>query len=565
MTHDIIARRKSLRQRFPSWYPRTLSNFLDRCAVLYGDRPFVLSDSNTMSYSAVADESLRIAWGLSALGVRAGDRVGLLLANYPEFVTLKFAIARLGAIAVPFNYFYRSDELRYVLADSRCSVLAAMTDFGSIDYQDMLDDVIPGWDTGAGADQSPTQPRHVVMVPTGSNAPRAGALTLGQLRVLGRHDVFSRIGPDTAADILYTSGTTGFPKGVVLSHDSVLRTAYASALTRAFEDGRRILFSLPCYHMFGYIEGLLAAMFVGGSVVLQPSFDPQRYFDAIASHRVTDMLCVPTMAVALLEHPARADADLGSLRAILCGSAPAPLTLWEQLRETFGVDEIVTGYGMTECGGAMTLTLPEDTPDAVVTTVGRPKLAGAAGVAGSDQLTDYRAVDPDTGQQLGAGVPGVLESCGPTTMLGYWNRAQDTAEVLRGGWMHSGDIGSVRSDGYLTVTGRSKELYKSGGELVMPKEIEDLLTGYADISQAYAIGLPDERWGEIGCVVIVPVQPGSLTEDEVLARCKNRLARFKVPKKVVFATAESLPTTPTGKVQKFRLARQLVMKATAQN
>ena len=259
----------------------------------------------------------------------------------------------------------------------------------------------------------------------------------------------------------------------------------------------------------------------------------------------------------MIEHPARSDYDFSSLTAILCGSAPAPIWLWRQIEADFGVSEIVTGYGMTECGGAMTLTRPEDPLELTSDTVGRPKMAGPAGVPGTDALVQYRAVHPETGAALPPGEEGELVSRGPTTMLGYWNRPDDTAAALRAGWLHSGDLGLVRDNGYLQVTGRSKELYKSGGELVMPKEIEDLLAADDAVSQVFAVGLPDERWGEIGCVVIVPAPGAVLTEADVLATCRAKLARFKVPKRVVFCGADDLPTTPTGKVQKFRLVQLL--------
>ncbi|WP_235877140.1 class I adenylate-forming enzyme family protein [Saccharopolyspora terrae] len=369
--------------------------------------------------------------------------------------------------------------------------------------------------------------------------------------------------PDDVGDMLYTSGTTGSPKGVLVTHDAVQRTAYASALTRAFEDQRRILFSLPCYHMFGYVEGLLAAMVVGGAVIPQTTFDPVWYFKGIERHRATDILCVPTMTVALLEHPRRQDFDLRSLSAILSGAAPAPAWLWEQVRESFGVDEIVTGYGMTECGGAMTLTLPEDDLAYTSNTVGRPKLAGSAGVKGQDALTVYKTIDPVTGEDLAAGIVGELASRGPTNMLGFWNKPEETDAAIRDGWIRSGDLGRVREDGYLEVTGRSKELYKSGGELVMPKEIEDLLCGHPAISQVYAIGVPDERWGDAGCVCIVRAPGQSISVDEVLARCKEKLARFKVPKHVLFLESGDLPTTPTGKAQKFRLVKWAQQRLTA--
>lgn len=563
-TKAIAARRDELLARFPVWRERALDAWLDDCADRYASRPFVLTDDVCLTYQQVADESRRLAAGLMALGVRPGDRVGLVMANYPEFVTVKFAISRVGAIAVPFNYLYRRDELAFVLGDSGCRVLVTMTGFGELDHQSMLDDIVPGWDHDdfagrADSSDSLAALRHVVVLET-DRPRRRGARSVGDLAELGADTadhVVSQSDPRAPGDILYTSGTTGSPKGVVTSHDGVLRTAFASALTRAYEDGRRILFSLPCYHMFGYVEGLLSVMFVGGAAVLQQRFSAEGYFRGIQRHHATDLLCVPTMAVAMVESPARSSFDLSSLSAILCGSAPAPIWLWQQIERDFGVSEIVTGYGMTECGGAMTLTLPEDALESTSETVGRPKIAGAAGVAGTDALVTYRVVDPTTGADVEPGAEGELLSSGPSTMLGYWNRAAETSAALRRGWLWSGDLGCRRADGYLQVTGRSKELYKSGGELVMPKEIEDLLADHPDISQVFAIGLTDDRWGEIGCVVVVLVPGGVVTEQEVMAICRANLARFKVPKRVVFYRADQLPTTPTGKVQKFRLVQQL--------
>ena len=234
-------------------------------------------------------------------------------------------------------------------------------------------------------------------------------------------------------------------------------------LTRAYEDGRRILFSLPCYHMFGYIEGLLSVMFVGGAIIPLTTFTAEGYLAGIQRHRASDILCVPTMVVGMVESAARERYDLGSLNAMLCGSAPAPIWLWRRIEEDFGVREIVTGYGMTECGGAMTLTRPEDPLRLTSDTVGKAKMAGAASVPGTDALVVYKAVDPLTGEDLPLGEEGELVSSGPTAMLGYWNRPDETAATLRDGWVFSGDLGRVRSDGYLQLTGRSKELYKSGG------------------------------------------------------------------------------------------------------
>jgi fatty-acyl-CoA synthase len=557
MENDIPARREALRARFPVWRPATLSQFLRHCAAEYGERPFVITDDATMTYSDVDTQATELADGLAAMGVRPGDRVGVLMANYPEFVPVKFAIARAGAVAIPFNYLYREDELGYVLRQSRCNALVTMTSFGDLDYLQMLDGVAPGWERGL------PDLRLVVQLDTGG-ATREAVLDVAGLAELGRHQVGAAdeasVGPDSPGDILYTSGTTGSPKGVVVTHDAVLRTSYASALTRAYEDGRRILFSLPCYHMFGYVEGLLSVMFVGGAVVPRIAFSPADYFASIERHRATEILAVPTMTVALLEHPSRTGHDLSSLTAILSGAAPAPVWLWQKVQAELGVTEITTGYGMTECGGAMTMTLPEDPLECHSSTVGRPKLAGAAGLGGDDDhggdLCRYKTVDPVTGEDLPDGAEGELVSTGPTRMLGYWDKPDETAQALRGGWVYSGDLGVIRPDGYLQVTGRSKELYKSGGELIMPKEIEDLLTRHAGISQAFVVGVPDERWGDVGCAWVVR-EPGSVvTVEELTALCKEKLARFKVPKHFLFLEPADLPTTPTGKVQKYRLAQR---------
>ncbi len=562
MGASLDDRRDALRRRFAVWSPMTLHERLGQCAAEFADRPFVITDDRTVTYAQVDAWSRRLADGLVALGVRPGDRVGLVMANYLEFVPLKFAISRAGAVAVPFNYLYRTEELRYVLEQSACNVLITMTGFMGLDQLGMLDEIAPGWDRGA--QTALPELREVVVLSTDGRS-RDGLRTVADLEELGTPGTADGggAGPGDVADILYTSGTTGSPKGVLITHDASQRTGYASALTRAFEDGRRILFSLPCYHMFGYVEGLMAAMVVGGAIIPQTAFDPGRYLEGIERHRATDILCVPTMTVALLEHPDLATRDLSSLTAILSGAAPAPVWLWEKVRDGLGVDEIVTGYGMTEQGGAMTLSLPEDPLEVMATTVGRVKMAGAAGIGERDgDLTEFRTIDVFSGEPLPDGEEGELAARGPTNMLGFWAKPAETALALSlDGWVRSGDLGIVRPDRYLVLTGRSKELYKSGGELVMPKEVEEVLSRHPGVSQAYAVGVADDRWGEIGVACIVRKPGVEVEAEELIGLCKEQLARFKVPRRVVFLTAEELPATPTGKIQKFRLARMVAERA----
>jgi len=549
---DIESRRAALAARTPTWTPRTLDGFLEAVADEHPDRPLVVTDDKTVTYAEVAEWSRRLADGLAALGAGPGRRVGLLMANHLEFVPLKFAIARTGAAAIPFNFLYREEELAYVLRQSRCELLLTMSSFAGLNHLGMLARI------GALPDL-----RHVVVLPAPGDVVPDGMLDVEGLAALGdEHRGASDAAgaaPDDLGDILFTSGTTGSPKGVMVTHDAVLRTAYASALTCAFEDGRRILFSLPCYHMFGYVEGLLAAMVVGGAIVPRTAFSPADYVDAIEQHRPSEVLCVPTMTVALLEHPDLASRDLSSVVALLSGAAPAPARLWQRMQEELGIPECTTGYGMTECGGAMTMTLPEDPIERHVETVGRPKLAGVAGLAdAAGALCTYATVDPLSGEPLTGGGEGELVSTGPTHMLGFWDKPEETALALRGGWVHSGDLGVVGADGYLQLTGRAKELYKSGGELVMPKEVEELLTSQPGVSQAFAVGVPDDRWGEVGYAWVV-ADPGAELDPEALRElCRARLARFKVPKHVLLIAADELPTTPTGKVQKFRLVKRAV-------
>ncbi len=560
---EFDLRRQAMEDRHKVWEPCTLGEMLTRAAKSFGDRPFVITDERTVTYDEIDAWATRLADGLAALGVGPGDRVGVVMANYLEFVPLKFAIARAGAVAIPFNYLYRQHELSYVLNQSECQVLVMMTGFGGLDHQAMLDAIAPGWENGPSVELPSL--RQVVLLPV-DGEPRAGVLTVDGLDVLGAANPGSAdatsIMPDSMGDILYTSGTTGSPKGVMITHDGIQRTAYSSAYTRAFEDGRRVLFSLPCYHMFGLVEGLLAVMYVGGAIIPRISFSPQDYFSSIEAHRANDILGVPTMTIALLEHPDRLTCDLSSLRAILSAAAPAPTWVWDRARVELGITEVTTGYGMTECGGATTLTLPEDGIERHTSTVGIAKLAGIAAVGYGGRHCEYRTADPTIGEHLPAGTEGELISRGPSHMLGFWAKPDETALALRDGWVYSGDLGRVDTDGYLHLTGRTKELYKSGGELVMPIEIEALVAAHPAVSQAYAVGVPDDKWGEVGWLYVTAEAGVDVDQQAVVAEletmCRDNLAKFKVPKRILFADAATLPMTPTGKVQKFRLVERAV-------
>ena len=548
-----MERRAAIAARHPSWIPTTLDRRLADAAAAFPERPLILTDDVTLTYSDVVARADAIARGLRLQGVSAGDRVALIMANVPEFVLVVFAIWRLGAAVIPVNYLFKGKELAYVINQSRCRLVITMDTFRSMNYLDAFDEIESGWRRN----RFVNLPELTGMIVAGRDHP--GVLGLGELEARGAADdtplARNAALPSDPAIIMYTSGTTGLPKGVIQSHDNLSRSAYSVAHHLAYEDGRRTLTALPLYHAFALVLGLLAAPVVGGALIPQQSFDPAATLAGVQRHRASFLMLVPTMCVALLEHPDIKRYDLSSLVAVLAGGAPAPARMWQDLKTRLGLEEMFTGYGMTELSASTVLTAPDDSLALVASTVGRPLDGGDAGIpALGGVIAEYKTIDPISAADLPPGAEGELCARGPTATSGYFAKPEETAALLLpGGWVRSGDLGRIRPDGYLELTGRSKELYKSGGELVSPKEIEELFTGHPSVAQAFAVGVPDDRWGEIGCCWVVPSPGASVTEEELLALARDQLARFKVPKRIFFIEADGLPATPTGKVQKFRL------------
>jgi fatty-acyl-CoA synthase len=561
---DVDGARATLERRHPAWVPRSLHGALAGVAGEHGDRPFVIAVDGELTYAELDAWSRRIARGLVAAGVQAGDRVALMLPNSAAFVAAIFAISRAGAIAVPLHPRLHERELAFALRDSGAAVLLTVERFRDAPTGETLDALAPGWHRGGGGPSIPTL-RSVVLCAGVAPVTRPGATRLEQFERDADPELDAEldaraaaVAPNAIATILYTSGTTGRPKGVELTHDQELRSAYGSAYTRAFEDGRRILFALPLHHVFAYVEGLLAATFVGGAVVCQPAFDPVQTLADIERHRVAEALFVPTMSLAVVEAAASADDDLSSLHAVMSAAATCPARLWRQLVERLGVTELVTGYGMTETSAATTFTLPGDPIELMVETVGRPKLGGVAGdPALGGLLATYATVDPETGAQLPEGEPGELVVAGPIVMGGYRDDPEENARSFdAGGRLRSGDLGRVRPDGYVELTGRSKDLYRCGAESVMPAEVEAVLTERDEVEQAHVVAVPDERMGEVGCAFIVAAPRTQPDADELVAYCRDQLSRHKVPAHVIVVEAAELPLTPSGKVQKFVLAER---------
>lgn len=559
----MLARRKALEDKYSPWQARTTAQLFDWVATADPDRPFVLGGERPISYGHMRDYSRRLAAGLLAIGIRPGDRVAVDMANFAEFIALKLATARIGAVSVAINFLLLRDELAYLLEQSGASVLITMDQFRGLDYLQCLDSIVPGWENGVSSVRLPRL-RHVFVHPVDTSKPARGAplSCLEQAGAAVPGDVIDRvtqsIDPGALSDILYTSGTTGRPKGVMLVHDSVVRMAYGSAYARAFQDGRRISYALPMYHVFGYIEAMLAAVTVAGAVIPFAAFEPAAMLAAVARHQVDELIAVPAMTSRLLDEAETGRHDLSHLSTVFSSGAAHAPQMWQRMVDAFGVDELFTAYGQTETTASTACTLPGDPLTRLQTTNGTIKPAGVAGdPALGGGLAVYKVVAPDTGEELGAGQIGEFVARGPAISPGYFDKPAETAQAFTAdGWLRTGDLGRIDPDGYLVLTGRIKESYRFGGELVLPSEVEEVLGRHPAVKAAHVVGLPHARMGEVGCAFVVAADGAVVDETELLAYCAQFLARFKVPARVLPIDESQLPVTVTGRVQKFRLVQQ---------
>ncbi|OUM85033.1 MAG: AMP-dependent synthetase [Bacillus thermozeamaize] len=551
-------RRQRLTSRFPSWPRRTLgAHFRVHCRE-FAERPYLIASDRIYTYRETWERCWTAAKALLSLGVRRRDHVAIWLANEPEYVFLKLAVALVGAVAVPLNTLLREEEMGYMLrqSDSRW-LFVHQTAAGN-----RLEAMAARWLARMEQEEGFTL-NGAVCIQTSGESPEPRFLTwnafLEMASQVDDEELEQRMRaseyPDEVSDIIYTSGTTGLPKGVMLTHDMFLRCAFSTALSRAFEDGRRVFTPLPFYHVFAYVEGLLAVSFVGGAVIFTSQFHPRETLALIERHRATDFLCVPSMLVAILNHPERNRYDLSSLHALMCAAAPAPVPIWERTVQELGVKEICTGYGGTEATASTVHTEVGDPIEVIATRVGRIKPAGASGLpefGGAN--VQYKVVDPETGEDLPEGSVGELTVRGNTVTRGYYKKPEETAAAIdKDGWFRTGDLGRIDEKGYIEFLGRSKEIYKVSGENVSQKEVEEVISRHPAVSQAYVVGVPDPLTTETGAAFI-ELKPGaSCTRREIIQWCQDHLAKFKVPRHVWFVEPGSWPMTGTGKIQKFRL------------
>ena len=528
----------------------TIGTLLDRQAERFGDRDCLVYTDRPLrlTYRQFRDRVDTLARGLMALEIRRGEHVSIWASNVPEWLYLQYATAKIGAVLVTVNTAYRAHELEYLLRQSDTTSLFLIRSFRGVDYIRTLRDVLPDLDTthvGHAHYESLPRLRRLIFI--------GDERLPGMLKFSDLYDLAVKVSPQQLADrsaqlmptdvinMQYTSGTTGFPKGVMLTHRNIILNAYHVSGCQNFTEADRLCFPVPLFHCFGCVMASLGCVTRGAAMVPIEVFEPRAVLDAIAKERCTAVYGVPTMFIAELEHPEFSSFDLSSLRTGIMAGAPCPIEVMRAVTDTMGARELTIAYGLTESSPVITQTRTNDSIERRVTTVGRA-LPGV----------EVKIADPATGMPQPPGAAGELCSRGHGTMKGYYKNPEATAAAVDDDrWLHSGDLGTMDEQGYVRIVGRIKDLIIRGGENVYPREVEEFLHGHPKISDVQVIGVPSKRWGEEVCAVI-KIKPGeTLTPEEVIVFCQDKIQRQKVPALVMFV--EAYPMTASGKVQKYKL------------
>jgi fatty-acyl-CoA synthase len=515
----------------------TIDANLRTAVARFGEREAVVdvAAAQRLTYAELDAEVERVARGLVALGVEKGDRAGIWAPNCVEWFLVQYATARIGAILVNINPAYRTHEVAYVLRQAGVRTLVSAPAFRTSDYRAMIDEVRP---------DLPAL-RDVVYL----GEPSWEDLLAGGSYV-DAEDVRARsasLGFDDPINIQYTSGTTGFPKGATLSHHNILNNGYFVGEICGYTEEDRICVPVPFYHCFGMVMGNLASTSHGACVVIPaPGFDPAATLRAVQDEECTSLYGVPTMFIAELALPTFGEYDLGTLRTGIMAGSPCPVEVMKRVINDMHMDEVTICYGMTETSPVSTQTRADDSLDRRVSTVGRVH-----------PHVEVLVVDPATDLPVPVGEPGELCTRGYSVMIGYWDEPEKTAEVLKSGWMHTGDLATMDADGYVNIVGRIKDMVIRGGENVYPREVEEFLYTHPDVVDAQVIGVPDEKYGE-ELMAWVRLRPGAepMTIESLRAFCAGKLAHYKIPRYV--HVVEEFPMTVTGKVRKVEMREQAV-------
>ncbi|HLM26921.1 MAG TPA: AMP-binding protein [Thermoleophilaceae bacterium] len=488
-----------------------------------------------MTYGELNDEVDRLARALMAAGLEPGDRMGIWAPNCSEWVLVQYASAKAGVILVNVNPSYRTSELEYALEQSGCKLLVSATDFKASDYRAMVGEVRG----------SLKEFERVVFTETGDwEELLSGADEVGEDQLRERS---GSLAADDPINVQYTSGTTGFPKGATLSHHNILNNGFFVGELCGYTAADRVCIPVPFYHCFGMVMGNLGCTSHGACMVVpEGGFEPEATLAAVAEERCTSLYGVPTMFIAELGLPNFGEFDLTSLRTGIMAGSPCPTEVMKQVVSDMHMEEVAICYGMTETSPVSTQTRADDPLDKRVGSVGQVH-----------PHVEVKVIDPDSGQVVERGETGELCTRGYSVMLGYWDDPERTAEAVDSArWMHTGDLATMDSEGYLNIVGRSKDMIIRGGENVYPREIEEFLHTHDEVSDVAVIGVPDERLGEEIMAWVILAEGAAADEEGLREFCRGQIAHYKVPRHVKLVG--ELPMTVTGKVQKYKMREQAI-------
>ncbi len=532
----------------------TIGEALDRAASRWGDRRALISPSQDVrwTWAELKERADAFAAGLLALGLRRGDRIGIWSLNRAEWALTQFAAARAGLILVTINPAYRLTELEFALNKVGCAALVTATAFKSSDYMGMVETLAPELAASEPGRLSAARLPHLRMVIQIGGPQAPGAIAFDEVAGRGGEaersalaDLARELQFDDPINIQFTSGTTGSPKGVTLTHHNILNNGYFVGRALRLTEEDRICIPVPLYHCFGMVMGDLAAVTHGCAMVYPgEGFDPETTLRTVEAERCTALYGVPTMFIAELDHPEFARFDLSSLRTGIMAGSPCPIEVMRKVIDRMHMSEVTIAYGMTETSPVSFQSAVDDSVERRVSTVGRvhPHL-------------EVKVIDAE-GRVAPCGTPGELCTRGYSVMLGYWGDDEKTAEVIdAAGWMHTGDLASLDAEGFCNIVGRIKDMVIRGGENLYPREIEEFLFTHPKIAAVQVFGVADRKFGEELCAWLILRSGETLSEDEVRDFCRGQIAHHKIPRYIEFV--EEFPMTVTGKVQKFIMRRKV--------
>lgn len=533
----------------------TIGDLLDETTSKYPDKEAIVYKERNLRYSFREFHQLcnDVAKGFMSLGIQAGENMAIWATNVPEWVTTQFASAKMGGVLVTVNTSYRTHELEYLLRQSESTTLLIIESYRGASYIEMIQEICPELlECEPGQLQSARLPhlRNVIFI---GDERQPGMFLWSDLVELGKKVTDEELAkrqqslqPDDVINMQYTSGTTGFPKGVMLSHNNIVNNAIqvASCMNLGPED--RLCIPVPFFHCFGCVMSTLACVATGATMVPLITFEPGLALSIMAEERCTAVQGVPTMFIAELNHPDFESFDLSSLRTGIMAGSPCPIEVMKKVVNQMGVREITIAYGQTESSPVITQTRGEDSIERRVSTVGR-----ALGPV------EVKIVDPISGETLPPKEQGELCTRGYHVMKGYYNMPEQTFKAIdHEGWLHTGDLATVDEEGYYRITGRLKDMIIRGGENIYPREIEEFLYSHPKVLDVQVVGLPDEKYGEQVLACVKVKEGESLTEAEVKQYCEGKIARYKIPHYV--QVVREYPMTASGKIQKYKLREQAI-------